>query len=259
MNTMDKLKYHQKSIDLVGKFAKFSEDLIKKVLEKEKSLGLKLPESIKEFYSIKGLINRLGFACDNFPTPLEDLCLDENGLMEVMVENQAVYIWAIDPKRGEDPPVLITEDRKDWEPYANSFSEFVLAEMFYYLEDDFPELEGSSEKITEQQLDCLRKKFIQSTTTFIYPGKVSYRYINSDKTGLITVHDEQYWTFLGESEENLLEITLKSLECVDTLKFSLPDVSKEEEIDDIEKNVLEQLPKYYTLKKDEKSFFYHKL
>lgn len=68
-------------VDLIKKPIKISDSLLDKIQEKEKSIGIQLPASLKEFYCIEGLVDCLGGACDNFPTKLEELSVEESGII----------------------------------------------------------------------------------------------------------------------------------------------------------------------------------
>lgn len=126
----------------------------------------------------------------------DDFCIDEprleatpdggRGLL-FWEENQGNCHWIAALDHGDDPPVFVVFDSKDWAVFADRFSDCVYAQIFdwqYRLElggPYGPEITyyGHLKLKTERCLDTLRHLFTPCVVTQASKGLVQYRFQKS--------------------------------------------------------------------------------
>src|SRR6266566_8654434 len=113
--------YHDAAIQLLMKRPESSSSATAVLNERERELGIKLPESVREWYSLRdsGEILRQHSNSD-YPVPLNALGKPEpdwcgegprdfvhEGLLVFMGENEGVCDWAVRLDGSPDPPVVV--------------------------------------------------------------------------------------------------------------------------------------------------------
>jgi hypothetical protein len=105
------LKYHQAVFDLMGKKPRPSKTAVATLEKRERALGITLPASLKEFYSLSGAYEILAkYSNDDQTVPLEELGDAEHvahGVIKIADENQGVAAWYVRLDGSEDPPVEV--------------------------------------------------------------------------------------------------------------------------------------------------------
>jgi hypothetical protein len=140
------LIYHQATFELMGTKPQTSKPALKVLAERERLLGITLPASLREFYSLKGASAILEQHSDQDPAvPIEELGGREevaHGVLKIQVENQGVVAWYVRLDDSDDPPVEVEveylrcepagegEEEASWDPagfrrVADRFSEYV--------------------------------------------------------------------------------------------------------------------------------------
>jgi hypothetical protein len=228
MNQEVKLKYHHATFDLIGEKPVFSDRNIALLEELEAKRNIKLPASVKEWYSLKKAeeILRQYSNDDHIRSVVEfgnseqyllgEFDLLSEGLLVLMVENQSTCTWAVKLDNSDDPPVLLTLDdlrpKSHWEINTDNFSTFVYTQVWdfkgIYSECN---VQGESKSLSEAELRFLKENFTEGPQTYGYPGMFCYRFQRGDKGILITeledmVKDASWWVLWAESEESLLEL-----------------------------------------------------
>ncbi len=186
------LKYHRDAANLLPRMPRISKSAAELVANRERQLGIRFPESVREWYSLDGAVQLLerysndddAFSVEELGKPFDDWygggprdLLSEN-LLIFMHENQGVCNWAIKLDSGPDPAVVVEVDtapNAEWLPCTDRFSSFIWCQIW-----DHPRraVGGASQEIelSEQDLSFLRTNFEQLPTTYGWPGHVNYRF-----------------------------------------------------------------------------------
>jgi hypothetical protein len=217
-------RFHSQTLALLPSPLPWSERNAQLLATREKSLELRWPASVREWYALEGATGALRtYSNDDKPIPLEELGepfedwygrghrdFRSERLLVFMHENQGVCSWAIRLDGSEDPPVVVqlgSRPREDWLPLARSFSEFLYCQIWDYslrgaaCESQEPELD-------EAKLQFLRTSFREEPRTYGWPGSTNYRF--SAPTGRILIwHSEKHgadWIIQAASHPQLEEL-----------------------------------------------------
>ncbi len=133
------LKYHQGTFDILGiDVPPVSKQGLQAIKELERSIGARLPESLREWYSLEGAARLLRkFAIIDEPAQLDLpdrplapglIGLTEEGFLYLGCTEQAGCELAAELE-GDDPPVLLYREAADygWHQTYDRFSGFVTA------------------------------------------------------------------------------------------------------------------------------------
>ncbi|MFN8372015.1 MAG: hypothetical protein U0694_03945 [Anaerolineae bacterium] len=160
------LRYHQKTLDLLGITPKFSDEAARLLHLFELDLHVTLPVAFKEWYSLANGVEILQEWTNDHPVPLFKLATEHNSYQDgpfltFIIENQGVCSWGLklDINRSgpaptqiplplpdadafhekmrqqiENPPVYMrmNMERADWVKCADSLSEFLYSEISFY-------------------------------------------------------------------------------------------------------------------------------
>jgi hypothetical protein len=149
------LEYHRATFDLLGIKPRVSAAAIRAIEERGRALGITLPDSLREWYSIGGAVRLLAEHSDGArPVPLKELGDPRDlgfGLLKLLDEGQGVAEWYACLDGSDDPPVdVISEtfgdedgpsedeinplaDRPNWRRReAESFSAFIHRRVLTY-------------------------------------------------------------------------------------------------------------------------------
>jgi hypothetical protein len=148
MSQPERLRYHAEAaaLELGGATSQVAvnADYLALLEGRERRLGVRLPESVREWYAVFGGLEPC--TTEDHPIPLEDLgeplrlrgaeVYDAvaNGYLLLMREREDHCTWAVRLDGSDDPPVVLTPDlapyRRDWRPVADHFSTFTLARVW---------------------------------------------------------------------------------------------------------------------------------
>jgi hypothetical protein len=149
------LKYHQATFDLLGTKPRVSKRALRLIERREAALGITLPASLREWYSLQGAeAILLEHSNDDRPVPLAELGTAHevrHGVLKFQDENQGVAAWYVRLDGSDDPPVDVeselyrgdspeTEDEDDpdplawagWRPSASHFSAYIYSHVLAY-------------------------------------------------------------------------------------------------------------------------------
>lgn len=105
------MRYHQVTFDLLRKRPRTSKRAVAALERRERVLGVTLPESLREFYSVQGASAILTeHSNDDEAVPIERLGDPEalaHGFLKVQDENQGVAAWYVRLDGSDDPPVEV--------------------------------------------------------------------------------------------------------------------------------------------------------
>lgn len=153
------LVYHKRLQELFGEAPEISEHNLRQVNLLEQYHRIQLPQAVKELFSL-ATYDRILNGNDDHPITLDGFYAQTSSLTNhdpkwgrakfksfgafsyrgsveddyflFMYENQGVYHWAVLLGVGDDPPVLIRENRpnRPWIPSALRFTDFVYGRLF---------------------------------------------------------------------------------------------------------------------------------
>jgi hypothetical protein len=195
------LKYHRDAAKLLPHMPRFSESAAELVEQREARLGIRFPESVREWYSLEGAVQLLerysnddsAFAVDELGEPFDDWYgggqkdFLSNKLLLFMHENQGVCNWAIKLNGDPDPAVVVEVDTAPdakWLHCTDRFSTFVWCQIW-----DHSQLavgvSAQEIELSEHDLCFLRSNFQELHTTYGWPGSVNYRFKSENAAILI--------------------------------------------------------------------------
>lgn len=237
-----RLKYHQKTFDLLGEEPpEFSGKLIDLLRERERSCGVKFPESVIEWYSLENgfeILKKHSRADDPYPIAALGKAFDnwygggphdfiKDGLLMIFHENQGVCNLAVKLDGSEDPAVMIEVDSSPnmvWTAYVEHFSDFVYTQVwdnnYSQYEYVFTAIDGN---LTPNTISYLKKILDEDIRTFGWPGDVNYRFYSQGKKILIWDSkraQQADWYVAGKSKDVTIDLIKQIYMCGD-LKNSL--------------------------------------
>ncbi len=228
----DALVYHQQTVSILDPAPHVSPEALAALDERERVLGIRIPPSVREWYSLKGAAELLAtYSNDDHPVPLEELgkpgwnvdAVAENRLI-FMYENQAVCRWAVPLEEGDDPVVLVQGDsRRGWRMTSERFSAFVFSYIWDWHLVRFSAcvLQAESGPFTIEEYLFLQEHFLEAQTTrewsfFEEPYRTDhYRFVSHDGHSRILIEDissgRSVWHLASDSLQDLdhLVITLR--------------------------------------------------
>jgi hypothetical protein len=198
-------------------------------------LGILLPASFVEWYGMRGGIELLkrNSNCDE-PLAIEELgdrfewrwsvtpdCLAEGRLI-FMFENQAVSVWALGLRGGDDPPVFVARDPDlEWRPCAEAFSTFVGCQVWDHTEifdrANPPRrilVQAQDVPLRSNDLAFLRQGFSARATTHGWPGDNQYRFERGEARILIWDGEDQAdWWITAATAAGLAAVVAELRHC----------------------------------------------
>lgn len=233
------LLYHQATLDLLHEHSSISEDAVEILDWLQEERNLKLPASVREWYSLSQAVAWLSkYSNQDHPIPLEqlagvdddweDIQCHEIDLVPIMIENQNACTWALQLNGTEDPPMVVSFDKTapsaKWEPYAERFSTFVYTQIWDYqgVFSDYTLWGGAL--LSPDELYFLRTHFTEEPQTFTHPTPVTYRFSRGTQRILLWCGGEQMaqWFLSAATEEEWSQLT-QTVESCETLAQSLPN------------------------------------
>ena len=198
------LKYHGDAVGLLAKAPPFSQSATDAIQERQRELGVSLPASVREWYSLEGAVAILRrFSNDDRPIPVSRLGepfsdwysggrrdFVSEGLLLFLCENQGVCNWAVKLNGGPDPAVLVEVDTAPdavWLPCAKSFSVFVWCQIWDHPQNGWLAVSAQEADLSPTDLGFLRSRLRKLPTTHGWPGESNYRFQN--RCGRILIWD----------------------------------------------------------------------
>lgn len=205
------LEYHAATLALIGREPVFSAEAQMTLDQMELRFGLKLPPSVREWYSLINAVATLAkYSNHDAPVQLADLGGMQSyhdletrisgefdvlatGYLPILVENQAVCTWAIDlTTEAEDPPVVLAGydvmPTTIWLPCADTFSRFVYTRVWdakgMYL-SRFLQTSIATMPVTSSILDYLEQQLTRGTSNLFMPEVQAHRFGRSSQGMLL--------------------------------------------------------------------------
>jgi hypothetical protein len=187
------MRYNAKTIGMLRK--PVPEGNEQSIILAERKLGIRLPESVREWYSeVDGRDVLSKYSNDDWAlAPSEFARVEVCGreLVKFLVENQGVCWWGFELNGSDDPPVKVNLDPPpdNLFQYAATFSEFTYVRVFdfdgWYDEDRF--LLETREPLQQTTLRWLESRFVSEPWSVGWPGTTNYRF--STPLGRIVIWD----------------------------------------------------------------------
>lgn len=224
------LRFHERAVNLLPKRPGLDPSRAEALARREQDLGIKLPASVREWYSLEDSVNLWGrYTNDDYPAPIDELGelvdwvkpprdLVREGLLLIARENQGVASWAVRLDGTEDPAVVVEVDSwpdPNWIPCADKFSTFLFCQFWDYCEGpcDLRSnllLARVSEDLTDDTLSSLRRGFEELPSTFGWPSGTSLRFQGHGGRMLIWRDKrESDWHLVGRTELELRSLLRK--------------------------------------------------
>jgi hypothetical protein len=179
------MRYNAKTIDMLRKPVPVGNE--QSIILAESRLGIRLPESVREWYSeIDGRNVLSEYSNEDLAlAPSEfarvEVCGKE--LVKFLVENQGVCWWGFELNGSDDPPVQVNLDPPpdNLFQYAAAFSEFTYVRIFdfdrWWYEDRF--LLETREPLQQSTIRWLESRFASEPQSVSWPGVTTYRFSTS--------------------------------------------------------------------------------
>ena len=229
------LSFHRATFELLGTEPRTSIAAIGELERTEQRLGIRLPPSVREWYSNDDALPILAaHSNDDPPIPLREFSLTESTVGRLILirhENQGVCTWAILLDGSDDPPVLVEVDSDGtvWQPCAEEFSTYVYTCVWdYHVVRNQPALvQAQNGPLSPQALLALQELFAERPTTVGWPGNAQYRFDGGQHGVLIWSMEAQMadW-FVGAADASSLEKTLRLIWHLDGVGESFYDCSE---------------------------------
>lgn len=195
-------------------------------------LGVLFPESFVEWYGMRNGISLLRQHSNNdepvgiaklgaatYPFKSGEVPESEHGrMLQFMVENQGVCTWGIPLDAGDDPAVLVAVDPDfEWRAHAASFSTFIACQVWDYEKvHSGVLLTAQASELAAVDLELLRRRFREKTTTHGWPTKNIFRFEREDARVIVWDGDGQAdWWISAHSEENIAALAGELWGCGD--------------------------------------------
>lgn len=227
--------YHRATFDLLGDLPRTSAGAIAELERAEQRLGMRLPSSLREWYSYDGALTILAsHSNDDPPIPVEEFSLtdsDAGRLIPIRRENQGVCTWAVVLDGSDDPPVMVDVDSDGamWQPFARDFSTYVYTCVWDYcvVLSQAAMVQAQNVPLSPRSLHALQGLFDEGPRTFGGPGSTQYRF-SGDQHGILiwaTDHGQADW-FVGAADVTSLEAVLRLVWDLDGVGVSFYDCSE---------------------------------
>ncbi len=216
------LHYHSEAIRLLGIHAEVDPKNLDRIQRAEARLGVHLPESVREWYSLMdsvgtleqwsgpGMAILLGRFSERPESEVVRPKAITHPLLPILLENQGVCRWAVALDGSTDPPVYVqVEDRNDpdWALHAEDFSSFLLA-LFWDFREGKYHYSAQETSLSGEDLRSLEKSLEPGPPTYRWPARQNWRFRHADAyLSLWHSEGEQTdWMIHGTSEPPLLEL-----------------------------------------------------
>ena len=188
-------RFHENALRALGVAYETDGNVLSALRARASEFGVRFPASFIEWYSMRNGITLLR-QHSNSDEPLEiaklgaptwtfkDRSVPESmhgRMLQFMVENQGVCTWGIALDAGDDPPVLVAVDPDfEWRPHAASFSTFIECQVWDHGKvHSGLRLAAQASELAPLDLELLRRRFREKTTTHGWPTKNIFRALSA--------------------------------------------------------------------------------
>lgn len=209
--------FHAATYDLLGNKPETSAVASDKLDATEQRLGIRLPASFREWFSLTNAIRILDkYGNGDPPIPADRLKLAEfhgEPILPFRDENQCVCLWSLILDGTDDPPVIVDTHEGDPVVTAPSFSAYIYSCIWdHQFVLRMPHLvQANIKPLAPQVLAKLRRHFAAKAQTFGWPGDVQYRFAGEQFALLLWHSQDQTDWFVGARNLPAMEIVLRTI------------------------------------------------
>ncbi|MCB9851771.1 MAG: SMI1/KNR4 family protein [Phycisphaerales bacterium] len=211
------LRFHEKTFRLIGTNPNIDPSSLDALAAVEQRIGLALPASLREWYSLEDACDRL-YRYSNTDPSVSLSNMRDDGLiggryLKFRYESQGMCFWAVDLDGTDDPPVVIADD-ETFQPNRRcntTFSEFVNACVWDWgLVLNNCMIQAQNAPLSEEAIAVLHNEFKAELQTNGWPGHTQYRFYSADQRILIWASEDQAdWCLAGDSEDAVSRLAQK--------------------------------------------------
>jgi hypothetical protein len=226
--------FHLATFELLGTHPRPSALALGELEATEQHLGMRLPPSLREWYSYDSALPILSEHSNaDPPIPVQEFSVTQSTagrLIPIRWENQGVCTWAILLDGSDDPPVLVDVDSDGtaWQPLATKFSTYVYTCVWdYHAVLRRPALvQAQNGPLSPQAHHALGALFDERPRTFGWPQSAQYRFDGGPHGILIwSTADQMADWFVGAADATSLESALRLIWDLDGVGDSFYDSS----------------------------------
>lgn len=226
------MAYHNKTFAILEREPKESATALAEIENAERHLGIRLPASVREWYTYQDAIRILAsHSNDDPPIPLRKLELEQwnsNRLLPFKHENQGVCVWSILLDESDDPPVFVNVDDSGWNLQASTFSDYVYSCVWdYAVVFGKPALvQAQNDPVSDGAIESLAAEFSEQLRTYGWPGCTQYRFAGNRQAILVWSAENQADWFVAADDADALRSVLQIIWDIDAVGQSLYDCSE---------------------------------
>ena len=201
---MTNLKYHNKSLELIGSQPKFSGETYPN-----------LPASVAEWYSLVNGVELLKeYSNTDFPllpTEFKTYVYEGKEFIVFMYDNAGILWYSFENNGNEDPPIWANFDSPpdNWLRDSESFSTFIYTWLFdnlHYVKKDLI-IRKKREPVQKGILETLFKEFVRQPVSHVGEGPTVYRFSSKDqRVSIFNYSTSSHWNFTADSQASLVEV-----------------------------------------------------
>ena len=222
--------FHSAVFEMLGARPERSERANLELDDAERRIGLRLPASVREWYSCKKALAILAEHSNaDPPIPIREFTTCDSALgtlLPIRRENQGVCYWAVRIDGSDDPAVVVDVDSNGWIPCADRFSKYVYACVWDYraVLHQPGLVQAQNRPLGPEVLQILRACFVEQPETYGWPG-CTHRFAG-DRGGILIWEslDQADW-FVGSPDEASLTSMLHRVWNLDDVGRSFYDCS----------------------------------
>ena len=208
--------FHSSTFRLLGVEPSTSDAAVRDIEDAGRRVGLRLPESLREWYSNEGAIEILArYSNQDWPISPRDFAVTEwqgDKLLPFKNENQGVCVWAVVLDGSDDPPVYVDVDSHgtQWNEQAPTFSAYIYSCVWDYTQviDQPASVRAQNGPLSSEAGSMLRDLFAEQPPTFGWPGSSQRRFQGKNCAILIWSGEDQADWFIGARDAPSMEEAL---------------------------------------------------
>lgn len=224
-------EYHRDATALLPTLPQFSGTAVEALNRRERELGIRFPDAVREWYSLEGAVDLLQYHSntDN-PLPIDRLGepfpnwygggpkdFVPRGFLVFMCENQGVCNWAFRLDGNPDPAVFVDVDtapNDEWLLCADKFSTFIYCQIWDHGRQGVG-VAAQELELATSDLELLGTNFSPRPSTYGWPGNTNYRFETDD--GRILIWDSEHkgvdWLVSATSPADLRVVLSRIWRC----------------------------------------------
>ena len=213
--------FHQLTYETFGLLPLHSQEEEQLLREAERRLGMRLPESIREWYARPDALSLA--STQDVLLSLKEIRFIEfenERYVQCMTENQGVCIWAARVGAEDDPKVIVNVDGAGWRDYCPKFSILIFGQIWDWQSEPFTAC-SQAPPLNRTDLNTLQVDFEALPGATAWPANDTFRFVRGDQTILLWSGDKQCDWNLGSRTQLGFEQLLQTVWAMSNLSGSL--------------------------------------